>query len=138
MPGVIGGLVSAIIAARGHINFGYGDNFNNIFLVPTRTPSTNAGYQLASLGLTLGIAIIAGLFTGWLTSRSIFQPVPVLSFFDDQYHWDSCEIEHQQLKELKKEITSIQKLQSQNSGRYENPKRPEDDDLPEEQHSLNH
>ena len=139
MPGVIGGLVSAIVASRGQINFGSGDNFNNIFLAPGRTASTNAGYQLASLALTLGIAIVGGLFTGWLTSRSFFEPVPVLSFFDDQYHWDSCQIEHQQLKELKNEITTIQKQQTlNNSGKYENPKRPEDDDVPEEQHSLNH
>ena len=44
MPGVIGGLVSAIVASRGQINFGSGDNFNNIFLAPGRTASTNAGY----------------------------------------------------------------------------------------------
>ena len=44
MPGVIGGLVSAIVASRGQINFGSGDNFNNIVLAPGRTASTNAGY----------------------------------------------------------------------------------------------
>ena len=33
MPGIIGGLVSAIVASRGHINFGDGENFDNTFLV---------------------------------------------------------------------------------------------------------
>jgi hypothetical protein len=98
MPGVIGGIVSAIIASRGSTNFG--SNFSEEFLVAGRSPSTNAGYQLAGLALALGISIISGLFTGWFTSLSFFEPVPVHRFFDDQYHWDACEIEHQQLKEL--------------------------------------
>ncbi len=81
MPGVIGGLVSAIIASRGQGNFG--DNFSNIFLAEGRSAEANAGYQLAGLALTLGIAISGGLFTGWFTSREIFQPVPVKDFFND-------------------------------------------------------
>ena len=88
MPGVIGGLVSAIIVSRGQANFG--SNFGSEFLAEGRSARENAGYQLAGLGLTLGLSIVAGLFTGWLTSRPFFLPVPVNNFFDDQYHWENC------------------------------------------------
>jgi ammonium transporter Rh len=42
MPGIIGGIVSAIVASRGDTNFG--DNYGNIFLASGRTASENAGY----------------------------------------------------------------------------------------------
>ena len=70
MPGIIGGLTSAIIASRGGDNFGA--NYNNQFLEVGRSPSEQAGFQLASLALTLGIAITSGLFTGFVTSRQWF------------------------------------------------------------------
>lgn len=38
MPGVIGGIVSAIVASRGEINFG--ENYDNVFFdIKLRTPS---------------------------------------------------------------------------------------------------
>lgn len=27
------------------------------------------------------------------------------ALFDDRYHWDACEIEHEQLHELKQDVT---------------------------------
>jgi hypothetical protein len=37
MPGLIGGIVSAIVASRGGENFG--EEYANYFPVPSRTPS---------------------------------------------------------------------------------------------------
>jgi hypothetical protein len=67
MPGIIGGITSAIVASRGADNFG--DNYNNQFLEVGRSASAQGGYQLASLALTLGLAISSGLFAGFITSR---------------------------------------------------------------------
>ena len=54
--------------------------------------------------LTLGLSIFSGLCTGYLTSRSWFQPPPVIALFDDRYHWDKCVIEHEELHVLKDDI----------------------------------
>lgn len=70
MPGVVGALVSAIVASRGFDNFG--DNKSYMFLVTERNASENGGYQLAGLALTLGLSITGGLFAGWFTSRNFF------------------------------------------------------------------
>lgn len=42
MPGIIGGITSAIIASRGGENFG--DNYPNVFLAPGRGASEQGGY----------------------------------------------------------------------------------------------
>ena len=105
MPGIIGGITSAIIASRAGDNFG--ENYGEIFKAHDgkRDPSEQAGYQLAALALTLGLAIAGGLFTGFVTSRSWFQPPPVNALFDDRFSWHDCEIEHEQLHELQKQMS---------------------------------
>jgi hypothetical protein len=75
MPGIIGGIVGAIMASYRDKNFG--DNYGNIFLAENRTPSEQSGYQLAALALTLGMSITGGLFAGFITSRQWFLPPPV-------------------------------------------------------------
>lgn len=40
------------------------------------------------------MAIAGGLFTGFITSRSWFQPPPEEALFDDKHHWEISEIEH--------------------------------------------
>lgn len=103
IPGVIGALISAIFAARAETNFD--SNMPGEFpLQSVRSPYVNAGYQLAGLCVTLGIAITCGLFTGFITSREWFQPIPVDAMFDDKHHWNDCVIEHQELHDLKNEM----------------------------------
>ena len=92
MPGIIGGITSAIVASRGVGNFG--DNYSTIF-IGGWTPSQQGGLQMAGLGVTLGISIVTGLFTGYITSLKWFLPPPVDSLFDDRYHWMDCKIEHE-------------------------------------------
>lgn len=97
MPGVIGGIVSAIVASRLEGNFG---SQYSAWQKEGRTPSTQAGYQLAGLALSLGLAIFSGLVTGYITSREWFEPPPAEFIFDDRYHFTKCTIEHEQLYEL--------------------------------------
>ena len=103
IPGVIGAIISAIVASR--VDQTYGDNLANQFpLQAARTPDEQAGYQLAGLGVCLGIAIGGGLFTGFITSREWFEPIPVDSIFHDKHHWANCVIEHEELHELKQQM----------------------------------
>ena len=98
MPGLIGGIISAITVARGADSFG--DQYSRIFKAG-RDPSTQAGFQLAGVFLSLGLAIFSGLLAGYITSRPWFMPPPAEALFDDRYHFDKCVIEHEQLHELK-------------------------------------
>jgi len=100
IPGVIGALVSAIVASR--IGETFGDNIAVGYGPQSlRTPYEQAGYQLAGLGVALGIAVLGGLFTGYVTSREWFEPVPVEYLFHDRHHFAECVIEHEELHILK-------------------------------------
>lgn len=102
MPGVMGGLISAIIASRGLINFG--PNYKNQFLFDPdfRSPHQQAGFQLAALATSLCIALFGGLITGAIIGNHnpFFEPPPVEHFFDDTWAWDECEIDHRILFNL--------------------------------------
>jgi ammonium transporter Rh len=100
IPGVIGALISAIVASR--VGETFGDNISVGYKPQSlRTPYEQAGYQLAGLGVALGIAVLGGLFTGYVTSRQWFDPVPVEYLFHDRHHFAECVIEHEELHLLK-------------------------------------
>ena len=86
IPGVIGGVVSAILA--------FISNTNGYYPWGHQTAAANGGYQLAALVTTLTIAILSGLLTGFLTSRPFFHPIPVEQFHNDPEHWQNVKIEH--------------------------------------------
>jgi ammonium transporter Rh len=113
MPGVIGGLTSAIIASRAENNFG--DNYEAMFTKEGIDHHGAGGYQLAALALTLGISIAGGLFTGFITSRSWFLPPPVEMLFDDRNHWADCEMEHEKLLELEVKVSHQASLSKSNT-----------------------
>ena len=101
MPGLLGGIISAIVISRGNTNFGANYNsyyFNNLL----RTNSQQAGYQLAALGTSLGFGLLGGLICGILTGNHnwFFDPPPIDHFFDDTWAWDECEIDHRLLYNL--------------------------------------
>lgn len=103
IPGIIGALVSAIVASRLDITFG--DNLAGGYPAQAaRTPQEQAGYQLAGLGVALGISIGGGLITGYITSREWFEPVPVEYLFHDRHHFADCIIEHEELHSLKDQM----------------------------------
>lgn len=110
IPGVIGGLISAIVAYR--VGDTFGDSIHDVYhFTKERTPQEQAGYQLAGLGITLGIAIFTGLATGYITSRPMFMPPPEESLFDDKHHWANCVIEHEELHELKNQMEAASKAE---------------------------
>jgi len=58
-----------------------------------RTAGSQAMYQLATLGVTLGIALIGGSLTGLLLRVPFFGKVPEEHLFDDFRHWEIPEDE---------------------------------------------
>lgn len=105
IPGVIGALISAILAYRA------GDTFKDNLAVAypiqaARAPAEQAGYQLAALGVCLSLAIGGGIFTGFVTTREFFKPIPTDSLFNDKFHFFECEIEHDELHKLKEIMKS--------------------------------
>ena len=52
-----------------------------------RSASTQAGYQIAGLGMTLGMAIVSGIITGLILKLPIFEQIKETSqmFEDDLY-----------------------------------------------------
>jgi hypothetical protein len=60
----------------------------------------------------LGLAIGGGLLTGFIASREWFQPPPAEALFDDKHHWANCVIEHEELHELKNQMTVNNKSDS--------------------------
>lgn len=60
---------------------------------------------MAGLAVTLGIAILGGLFTGFVTSREWFEPPKPEQLFDDRFSWYNCTIEHEELHQLKETMS---------------------------------
>lgn len=54
--------------------------------------------------MALGISVLGGLFTGYVTSRQWFDPVPVEYLFHDRHHFAECVIEHEELHLLKEKM----------------------------------
>jgi len=97
LPGIMGGLVSVISCALAQHNFG--DRYPDFFTTnggAVQGHRTQASYQLATLGTSLGLAIAGGLLAGFIASLPFFQPPKEL--FDDRENWCECqppEIEHE-------------------------------------------
>jgi ammonium transporter Rh len=83
IPGIIGGLTSAIMAARARDNFG--DSYGQVYFdnQAYRTNHEQAGYQLAALGLSIGLGLFGGIVAGFITSSQFFNPPPSDRLFDD-------------------------------------------------------
>ena len=112
IPGLISGITSAVIAALANRDSFQGDRLYVFYpsripkidsedyikfnLTNTefkygglgRTASVQAGYQLAALGVTLGIAIFGGLVTGLILRIPFIEQVNETNeLFDDQSSW---------------------------------------------------
>lgn len=112
IPGLISGITSAIIAALANRDNFQGDRLYVFY--PSRIPKINsedyikfnltntefkdgglgrtasaqAGYQLAALSVTLGIAILGGLLTGLILRIPFIEQVDENNeLFDDQSNW---------------------------------------------------
>ena len=90
MPGVMGGLVGALSASLS------GNAYSEAAQIETfaamgdgRTAQQQGMYQVAALGITLGIAIISGILSGFLVSNCCV----VENFFDDEEHFRDVEFD---------------------------------------------
>jgi ammonium transporter Rh len=87
MPGLLGGLLSSIIAGTA-TQENYGDSL--IVLFPmlennNRTNGIQACYQLATIAVSLGFAIVGGIITGYVLKAPLFEQIN--SLFDDSIKW---------------------------------------------------
>lgn len=89
MPGLLGGIIS--IVAVGAVTVGnYGASMS-LVLVEGRSAGTQALWQLAAIGVTLGIAIFLGTITGYILKSRLF--VQIDNLFDDRDFWEVPSVE---------------------------------------------
>eukprot|EP00672_Neobodo_designis_P024396 CAMPEP_0174830092 /NCGR_PEP_ID=MMETSP1114-20130205/2334_1 /TAXON_ID=312471 /ORGANISM="Neobodo designis, Strain CCAP 1951/1" /LENGTH=440 /DNA_ID=CAMNT_0016063877 /DNA_START=135 /DNA_END=1457 /DNA_ORIENTATION=+ len=95
MPGILAAIVSAIAAGSAREG-SYHGTYTDVFAKGAeRTRGEQAGYQLASLVVTLLFAIVGGAITGGVLSR-----LPILpSFFEDSHEYGVPEDEHAEADE---------------------------------------
>lgn len=101
MPALLAAIISAIMAAITTLET-YDDHLKDVFpamvsnknesgfTIAGRTGMEQAGFQLAALGVTLAIAIVGGLITGFIlstTSSILFSDVNVDNMYTDDICW---------------------------------------------------
>lgn len=101
IPGIIGGITSAIVAKFGEERFG--DNFLTTYnayqgtnQIP-RSGSLQAGYQLAAIALSIGLGIVGGALAGIFCKIPIFDVPAEDDLFQDKAHWWNCVNEHEEI-----------------------------------------
>jgi len=84
MPGIVGCVASAIGVGAARIGSYWGTVSDTITDLPAgRTRHQQAGYQMAALGTSLGIALVGGAITGVILAMMPSLP----AFFDDVYEY---------------------------------------------------
>nr|UUH57881.1 Rh type B glycoprotein [Molgula manhattensis] len=93
MPGILGAVVSAIAIAMATPET-YKDSWSA--LMPAgRDASTQAGYQMASITVSVVLAIVGGLLTGLLLKLPFWDNIEKESdLYNDELFWDDVEDEH--------------------------------------------
>ena len=102
MPGIIAGIISAIVAHYGEDTFK--QNYTDYYLTTVlRAPGAQAGFQLAAIATSIGMGILGGVIGGLIcgSHNPFFVPIPVKSLFDDRWGWWECVIDHHTLYNLK-------------------------------------
>ncbi|XP_071959671.1 ammonium transporter Rh type B-B-like isoform X2 [Antedon mediterranea] len=115
MPGVLAGIIAAIVVSFADEDT-YGDSLYSQFpaLVPAnntaeftelasrieglepgdgRSASTQAGYQMVALIVTLAFAIVGGAITGFILKLPIWDPSQEDELFEDEPYWEDIEKE---------------------------------------------
>jgi ammonium transporter Rh len=78
---------------------------------PGRTAAVQASYQLASLGMTIALALVGGFITGFIMRIPIIEQIEAEEMFDDEPNW--CVPDDYSLK-----LTEV-RLQQQNASGHE-------------------
>ncbi|MCJ8728649.1 hypothetical protein PDJAM_G00006910 [Pangasius djambal] len=90
MPGVMGAIVGSITAAAASSSV-YGNGLKEVFpevFDNNFTASNQAVMQIASLGVTLGMALIGGLIVGFVLKLPIYGAPPDRLCFEDSVYWE--------------------------------------------------
>ena len=93
IPGVLGGIASAVAASYSHEK-SYGPRLSDILYmrIKGRTPIQQGGYQILCLIMSVGIAIIGGIFTGIILKMFTKN---ASQYFKDGIYWEVVEDEKQ-------------------------------------------
>ena len=98
IPGFLGGILTSIFASSvSHKRWGegYSEDFEKLV---DRSPSKQAGFQLAALFTTLGISLAGGAITGLLLNLPCLCPIE--KYFVDSEYWEEEEGENEENKFL--------------------------------------
>ena len=89
MPGIIGGICSAIAAGASSYEK-YGDELYEIFpeVHKGRSSIDQGGYQILCLSITLVLALLSGTISGYIVKAITASPE---QYFQDQYFWEGAE-----------------------------------------------
>ncbi|MCI4374506.1 hypothetical protein PGIGA_G00006980 [Pangasianodon gigas] len=90
MPGVMGAIVGSITAAAASTSV-YGNGMEEVFpkvFSHKFSASTQAVMQIASLAVTLGMALIGGLIVGFILKLPIYGAPPDTLCFEDSVYWE--------------------------------------------------
>ncbi|GAV08644.1 hypothetical protein RvY_18306 [Ramazzottius varieornatus] len=72
------------------------------------TPAIQAGYQMAAMGVTLGIALVGGILTGLILRLPIWDRQESHEVFDDARHWELPQkMNKEQERKLRTRLGSI-------------------------------
>ncbi|XP_041981153.1 ammonium transporter Rh type B [Aricia agestis] len=92
MPGLLSGVLTILLAALA-TKEGYGTELSSIFSAMTedeagRASSSQALYQLAAVGSTVGLALVGGGVSGLVARTSMFEPLKQNEKYDDELNWE--------------------------------------------------
>lgn len=141
MPGIISGIASAIVAALAKPENYHGNRmyvfypsriptpnsteYQNLSLINTeyhrggmgRTAVMQGGYQIAALALTLGLALVSGIVTGYLMKLPIIEQIDEIEeMFDDEPNWTTPEDYSLKLTEVRVQQRDEEELQMHKLG----------------------
>ncbi len=136
MPGLLSGIASAIVAATTTREQFTGNRLYMFY--PSRTPMANSteyrnfslglteyskgglgrtavqqgGYQIAALAMTLGLALVGGILTGYIMKLPIIEQIEdVEEMFDDEPHWVTPEDYSLKLTEVRVQQRAEEEMQ---------------------------
>jgi len=91
MPGILAAIVGMILATMPRYALYQENLLPSCFHYHNRSAWMQVGYQAATLGCTLAIAIGGGVITGFLLKLKVFNEKPSEAYFDDHPNWETPE-----------------------------------------------
>jgi len=106
MPGILGGVASAIAAAYAS-EATYIDSYSNV--IKHSSSSVQASYQIYAMLACLTIAVASGVFTGFVICTPVMATLTGANIFEDSVFWN-CEINNEEVENpSKKPLKQISK-----------------------------